>query len=86
MFQCVTDQRVPFTLVCNYREDCADGSDEDFCDYFPFSNDKGYCSLGSKPCGSMGQVSLSLSLLETVGLIFTFVAVFLLSLFFHFLE
>ena len=31
-FECTnTVQHVPYTLVCDYRQDCIDGSDEDFC-------------------------------------------------------
>ncbi|XP_025099599.1 uncharacterized protein LOC112567209 [Pomacea canaliculata] len=34
-FQCDNvHQSVPYTLVCDHRADCKDGSDEDFC-YFP---------------------------------------------------
>ena len=28
-------QQVPYTLVCDHRHDCADGSDEDFCVFQP---------------------------------------------------
>ena len=35
-FTCTSQiERVPFALVCNYRVDCGDGSDEDFCKYIP---------------------------------------------------
>ncbi|KAK7453174.1 hypothetical protein BaRGS_00039657, partial [Batillaria attramentaria] len=35
-FTCVNQQeRVPYTLVCDYRTDCSDGSDEEFCVFPP---------------------------------------------------
>ena len=35
-FTCANQiERVPYTLVCDYRQDCADGSDENFCDRPP---------------------------------------------------
>ena len=35
-FQCGSgDQMVSFSLVCNYRSDCSDSSDEKFCEYPP---------------------------------------------------
>lgn len=38
LFKCVdVQQSVPYTLVCDHRADCRDGSDEDFC-YFPPCN------------------------------------------------
>ena len=29
------EQRVPYSLVCDHRPDCADGSDEGFCTFLP---------------------------------------------------
>ena len=29
------EQRVPYSLVCDHRRDCADGSDETFCTFLP---------------------------------------------------
>ena len=43
-------ERVPFTLVCDFREDCTDGSDENFCVHPPCSKEK------QVPCGNSGQV------------------------------
>lgn len=31
----VGSQHVPYTLVCDHRKDCQDGSDEDFCVFHP---------------------------------------------------
>lgn len=37
-FLCANDgERVPYSLVCDHREDCADGSDENFCVFAPCS-------------------------------------------------
>ena len=43
-------QYVPYTLLCDHRQDCADNSDEDFCQFRP-------CS-GTTPlqCGTSSQV------------------------------
>ena len=43
-------QRVPYTLVCDHRDDCGDGSDEDFCVFPP--------CRGNTPlkCGSSQEV------------------------------
>ena len=32
------EQRVPYSLVCDHRPDCLDGSDETFCHFLPCSN------------------------------------------------
>ncbi|KAK7088240.1 hypothetical protein V1264_022177 [Littorina saxatilis] len=38
MFTCSAgSQRVPYSLVCDHRQQCADGSDETFCVYAPCS-------------------------------------------------
>ena len=35
-FPCKSEeQRVPYSLVCDHRRDCADESDETFCKFFP---------------------------------------------------
>ena len=35
-FQCQSEtQRVPYSLVCDHRQDCLDGSDETFCTFLP---------------------------------------------------
>ena len=35
-FPCESDgRRVPYSLVCDHRQDCADGSDETFCTFLP---------------------------------------------------
>ena len=54
-------QHVPYTLVCDHRPDCGDGSDEDFC-VFPG------CDITASEqfdCGN-AQVSLSLSFTLTL--------------------
>ena len=38
------EERVPYTLVCDYRTDCSDGSDEEFCVYEPCGNFQFQCS------------------------------------------
>ena len=43
--------RVPYTLVCDHRDDCGDDSDEDFC-VFPFCD-----TTVSVQCSSSKQVS-----------------------------
>ena len=48
MFSCSSGtEHVPYSLVCDYRPDCRDHSDEDFC-VFPES----YCLSGSFHCGN----------------------------------
>ena len=42
-------QRVPYTLLCDHRHDCVDGSDEDFCHFPP-------CARDHQSCGSSKQV------------------------------
>ena len=35
-FRCLNDvDHVPYTMVCDYRQDCSDNSDEDFCLFPP---------------------------------------------------
>ena len=54
MFECANGlEAVPYTLVCDYRSDCRDSSDERFCAYPPCSG------ITSLPCGNTGQVVLS---------------------------
>ena len=44
------NQRVPYTLVCDHRADCGDGSDEDFCVFPP-------CDMTAPlQCGSSKEV------------------------------
>nr|KAG5701005.1 hypothetical protein BaRGS_022716 [Batillaria attramentaria] len=44
-FTCKKDEmRVPYTLVCDFRPDCSDASDEDFCVFRP-------CKIGQFHCG-----------------------------------
>ncbi|XP_070177756.1 G-protein coupled receptor GRL101-like [Littorina saxatilis] len=39
-FRCDNEvQRLPYTLVCDHRQDCADHSDEDFCHFPPCTGD-----------------------------------------------
>ena len=47
MFACTSNlQRVSYTLVCDYRRDCIDGSDEDFCVHAPCPFDWLHCGNG----------------------------------------
>ena len=51
-FQCSNAvQHVPYTLLCDHRQDCSDNSDEDFCRFPPCSGDT------PMKCGSSDQVS-----------------------------
>ena len=50
------DQYIPYTLVCDFRQDCLTSSDEDFCQYFPQARSKGYCYKNAQPCGVSKQV------------------------------
>ena len=51
-FQCRDNKGcAPYTLVCDHRQDCADGSDEDFCVFRP-------CDWSHFACHSMKQVSI----------------------------
>ena len=43
-------QRVPYTLVCDHRSDCGDGSDEDFC-VFPQCQLSGYFDCANQEVG-----------------------------------
>lgn len=41
MYECGNElERVPYTLVCDHRRDCNDGTDEDFCVFPPCTLDK----------------------------------------------
>ena len=50
-FQCRDKGCAPYTLVCDHRQDCADGSDEDFCVFKP-------SDWSQFACHSMNQVSI----------------------------
>ena len=51
-YACATgEQRVPYTLVCDHRQDCTDDSDENFCNHPT-------CEEGEFQCGQTKQVSL----------------------------
>ena len=39
---------VPYTLVCDHRPDCDDGSDEDFCSFEPCSSTQFECRDGKQ--------------------------------------
>ena len=50
-YACATGNgRVPYTFVCDHRQDCSDDSDEDFCIHPKCTGDKGF------QCGSAKQV------------------------------
>lgn len=47
-FTCSNEmERIPYTLLCDYRHDCSDGSDESFCAFPPCKN--GY----NQQCGNV---------------------------------
>ena len=51
LFECANGvEAVPYALVCDFRFDCRDSSDENFCDYPPCSHKR------PLPCGRSGQV------------------------------
>ena len=51
-FQCRDNKGcVSYTLVCDHRQDCADGSDEDFCVFQP-------CDWSQFSCHNEKQVSI----------------------------
>ena len=51
-FQCRDNSGcVPYTLVCDHRQDCADGSDEDFCVFQP-------CDWSQFACHNKKQVRI----------------------------
>ena len=48
-FQCGSgDQMVSFSLVCNYRSDCSDSSDEKFCEHPPCAPKSEFLCLPSR--------------------------------------
>ena len=54
-FQCRDNGRgksgcVPYTLVCDHRLDCADGSDEDFCVFQPCTYTQSACKDEKQVC------------------------------------
>ena len=50
-FQCRDNSGcVPYTLVCDHRQDCADGSDEDFCVVQPCTYTQSACRDGRQVC------------------------------------
>ncbi|KAK7482845.1 hypothetical protein BaRGS_00025878, partial [Batillaria attramentaria] len=55
-FTCASEvQLVPYTLVCDYRPDCNDGSDEDFCVFPPCDVDKPL-KCGNQQCVSYYEI------------------------------
>ncbi|KAK7469766.1 hypothetical protein BaRGS_00036248 [Batillaria attramentaria] len=54
MFACNSGvQHVPYSLVCDHRQDCKDASDEDFCDFAPCGGDT-QCGVSKQVCSSNG--------------------------------
>ena len=48
-FQCRDNSGcVPYTLVCDHRQDCADGCDEDFCSFEECSSTECECREGNQ--------------------------------------
>ena len=54
MYSCTwVDTEVSYSLLCDFRQDCADNSDESFCYHLPctgFTCTNGQCVPKSKPC------------------------------------
>ena len=59
-------EHVPYTLVCDHRHDCRDGSDERFCHFPP-------CTVDQLPCRGSHQVGcvskVTGNLLRVLGLV-----------------
>ncbi|KAK7107085.1 hypothetical protein V1264_015062 [Littorina saxatilis] len=55
-FECRSGvQHLPYTLVCDHRHDCADNSDEDFCQFPPCTGDTPLKCGTSHQCISLQQ-------------------------------
>ena len=65
LFNCRNEHaNIAYSLVCDGREDCPEGDDEQFCQFPPCSGDT------PLPCGNTGKVSLVLLQSETIAAIF----------------
>ncbi|XP_076438267.1 uncharacterized protein LOC143277369 [Babylonia areolata] len=63
-FRCaMTGDSVPYSLVCDWRQDCADNSDESFCHFPPCTSSDFDC--GQRQCVSLKQVCDKLVNCET---------------------
>ena len=51
--------QVPYTVLCDFRSDCPDNSDEYFCQYFAQATLRGFCYPNSLSCGQSKQVNSS---------------------------
>ena len=59
VYTCKSDKtEIPYTLVCDFRNDCADKSDESFCQHPPceaFSCHNSQCVTKSKKCNGLSD-------------------------------
>ena len=59
VYTCISDKtEIPYTLVCDFRNDCANKSDESFCQHPPceaFSCHNSQCVTKSKKCNGLSD-------------------------------